>query len=121
MHGRIAHCRASCVYQKKLNKDSKTTATHLVYSLEWWDGLALVYIEGGIDDAAVLDVNLWRIGVAQPGEGMLHPVLVVTLGKKLGKANMKKLVKLQQSVCPSSCDYAFSQVHSGWHSHQVHR
>lgn len=82
MHGRIAHCRASCVYQKKLDKDSKTTATHLVYSLEWWDGLALVYIEGGIDDAAVLDVNLWRIGVAQPGEGMLHPVLVVTLGGK---------------------------------------
>lgn len=79
MHGRIAHYRASCEYQKELDKDSKTTATHLVYSLERRDGLALIHVEGRIDDAAVLDVNFRRIGVVQPSESVLHPVLVITL------------------------------------------
>ena len=53
--------------------------TCLVHALERRDGLALVLIQGMVDDPTVLDVNFGLGWVVQPGESMLHPFLIVTL------------------------------------------
>ena len=53
----------------------------LVDTLEWRNSLALVLVEGSIDDVSVLDLDLWLGWVSLPGESMLHPVFVVTLRK----------------------------------------
>ena len=52
---------------------------NLVYTLERRYRLAFVLIECVVDDATVLDVDLWRIGVGLPGQSVLHPGIVVTL------------------------------------------
>jgi hypothetical protein len=51
----------------------------LVDTLEGRHGLALSLIEGRVDDAAVAEVDL-AVRLLLPCEGVLHPVLVVTLG-----------------------------------------
>ena len=51
----------------------------LVDTLERRHGLTLVLVERGVDDLAVLDLNVGRLGVMLPSQGVLHPVLVVTL------------------------------------------
>ena len=52
---------------------------HLVDMLERRDGLALGLVEGLVDDATVLDVDLRRVDVVLPRECVLHPVLIITL------------------------------------------
>lgn len=52
---------------------------NLVYTLEWWHGLALVLVERLINHTTVLDVDLGARGIVLPGEGVLHPVFVITL------------------------------------------
>ncbi len=59
----------------------------LVDTLEGRDGLALVLVEGGVNDATVLDVDVWLGRVGLPCEGVLHPLLVITLGTKNQHAN----------------------------------
>jgi len=54
---------------------------HLVDTLEGRDGLALVLVEGSIDDAAVLELDVGRLGVVLERESVLHPVLVITLDR----------------------------------------
>lgn len=51
----------------------------LVHTGEWWDRLALILIQGLGLDGAVSQVNL-GVGCLLPGEGVLHPVLVITIG-----------------------------------------
>src|SRR4051812_4810393 len=51
----------------------------LVRPLERRDGLALVLVERGADDGAVAEVDL-AVRLLLPGEGVLHPVLVVAVG-----------------------------------------
>ena len=51
----------------------------LVRPLEWWDGRALLLVEGVAVDGAVGEVDL-AVGGLLIGEGVLHPFLVVTLG-----------------------------------------
>ena len=51
----------------------------LVDTLEGRNGLALVLVEGGVDDAAVGELDVRGFRVLLEGEGVLHPVLVVTL------------------------------------------
>jgi hypothetical protein len=50
----------------------------LVLSLERRDSLALVLIQRCAHDSPVLDVD-GGVGLLLPGEGVLHPVLVVTV------------------------------------------
>lgn len=54
-------------------------AERLVNTLEWRYRLALVLVEGVSDDSTVLDVDLWRVDIVLPGEGVLHPLIIVTL------------------------------------------
>lgn len=51
----------------------------LVHTLERRNGLALIFVQRGANDLAVLELNVGRIDVVLEGEGMLHPFLVVTL------------------------------------------
>ena len=51
----------------------------LIHTLERWDRLALVLVERLVDDTAVLDLDVGRVDVVLPGEGVLHPVVVVAL------------------------------------------
>ena len=57
----------------------------LVDTLEWRDGLAFVLIEGLVNDATVLDLNVGRLDVVLPCQGVLHPVLVITLQSRVRK------------------------------------
>lgn len=51
----------------------------LVGTLEWRHRLALLLIKGLVLDGSVAQVNL-AVGLLLPGEGVLHPVDIVTLG-----------------------------------------
>ena len=51
----------------------------LVDTLEWRNSLALVLVEGSIDDFSVLDLDVWLSWVSLPGESVFHPVFIVTL------------------------------------------
>ena len=61
---------------------SPKTPTGLVYTLEGRHGLALVLVQGGGDDVAVANVDL-AMGLLLEGQGVLHPLIVVTLGEVL--------------------------------------
>lgn len=51
----------------------------LIHTLEWWYGLALGLVEGVGDDGAVAELDL-AVGLLLEGQGVLHPVVVVTVG-----------------------------------------
>ena len=51
----------------------------LVNTLERRHCLALVFVESGTDDIAVLDRDVGLGGILDPGQGVLHPGFVVTL------------------------------------------
>ena len=55
----------------------------LIDTLERGYRLALALVEGGADDIAVLDVDLGLAMVMEPREGVLHPVLVITLNNAM--------------------------------------
>ena len=57
--------------------------SRLVHTLEWRDRLALVLIEGLVNDATVLNVNIGLRGIRQPCQSVLHPVFIVTLEKDI--------------------------------------
>jgi hypothetical protein len=57
-----------------------TSQSTLICSLEWWDGLALILIEGRCDDSSVSDVDL-AVWFLLPCERVLHPVDIVTVGE----------------------------------------
>lgn len=52
---------------------------YLVNSLKRRDRLALVFIQGCVNDTAVFEHNIWAIMVRLEGERVLHPVFIVTL------------------------------------------
>lgn len=52
---------------------------HLVDTLEGRHALALVLVEGPVLDSTVAKVDL-TVRLLLPGESVLHPVLVITLG-----------------------------------------
>lgn len=90
--------RVSCIDRLKqirgiLAPDQKYTcsATGLVNTLERRNGLALVGVQGvGLDGTvAKLDV---AVGLLLPGESVLHPVLVVTLGEVLTGVSTPRLL-----------------------------
>ena len=54
---------------------------YLVNSLEGRDRLALVFVQGGVDDIAIFEHNIWAIMIRLEGERVLHPVVIVTLRK----------------------------------------
>ena len=54
-------------------------ALYLVNSLKRRDRLALVFIQGGVNDFAVFEHNIWAIMVRLEGQRVLHPVVIVTL------------------------------------------
>ena len=60
----------------------RRTTMRLVDTLERRHRLALVLVERLADDVAVLDVDGRRLNVVLPREGVLHPVLIVTLQGK---------------------------------------
>jgi len=51
----------------------------LVGTLEWRHGLALVLIQSVGLNGTVVKVDL-AVGLLLPGEGVLHPLVIVTLG-----------------------------------------
>ena len=58
---------------------NQNRTVRLVDSLEGRNGLALVLIESGVNDAAVLEVDVGRIRIMLERKGVLHPFLVITL------------------------------------------
>lgn len=61
------------------NRISNASTTRLVDTLEWRDRLALVLVEGSVDDATVLDLHVRRRRRVLPSKGVLHPFLIITL------------------------------------------
>ena len=59
--------------------------------------LALVLVERLINDRTVLDLNVGLRRVAQPGERVLHPVLVVTVGVVLTGVGTTRLLASRSS------------------------
>lgn len=55
---------------------------HLVCSLERWDSLALVLVERVHGDGSVAEVDL-AVRSLLPGQGVLHPFVVVSVGEVL--------------------------------------
>ena len=55
--------------------------TYLVDPFEWWDRLALGLVQGGGNNAAILEVDVGLRSVFLPRQGMLHPFDVVALIK----------------------------------------
>lgn len=62
-----------------LDLTERPPVSRLVDTLERRYMLALVLVERLINDRTVLDLNVGLRRVAQPGQRVLHPVLVVTL------------------------------------------
>ena len=65
-----------------LDLTERPPVSRLVDTLERRYMLALVLVERLINDRTVLDLNIGLRRGAQPGERVLHPVLVVTLYDK---------------------------------------
>jgi hypothetical protein len=59
----------------------RTTNFHpkLIHTLERWDGLALILVQGGPNDATVLDLNIRFIDVTLECKRMFHPLVIITL------------------------------------------
>jgi hypothetical protein len=65
--------------------------TGLVDTLEGRNGLALVLIQGLGLNGTVAELNV-AVGLLLPGESVLHPVLVVTLGEVLTSVSTTRLL-----------------------------
>lgn len=65
--------------------------TGLVYTLERRHSLALVLVEGGTDDLAVRKVDT-AVGLLLEAQGVLHPVLIVTVGVVLAGVGTTRLL-----------------------------
>jgi hypothetical protein len=65
--------------------------TGLVDTLERRNGLALVLIQGLGLNGTVTEVDL-AVSLLLPGEGVLHPVLVVTVGEVLTGVSTTRLL-----------------------------
>jgi hypothetical protein len=65
--------------------------TGLVDTLERRNGLALVLIQGLGLNGTVAELNV-AVGLLLPGESVLHPVLVVTLGEVLTSVSTTRLL-----------------------------
>jgi len=68
----------------------------LVLSGERRNGLALSLVKGGAGDLAVTELNL-AVGLLLPCQGVLHPVLVVTVGEVLTGVSTTGLLSLSGS------------------------
>jgi hypothetical protein len=54
----------------------------LISTLEWWNGLALALIQSGANDRSVAEIDL-AVWALLPCQGVLHPILIITLWKVL--------------------------------------
>jgi hypothetical protein len=64
---------------------------YLVDTLEGRHALALVLVEGLVLDTAVAQVDL-TVRLLLPGESVLHPVLIITLGVVLTGVSTTRLL-----------------------------
>lgn len=53
--------------------------TKLINALEGGNRLALIFVEGGTVDGTVLDFDVWAGYIVLESQGVLHPMLVITL------------------------------------------
>lgn len=51
----------------------------LVHSLERWNSLALILVQGITNDSTVFDLNIRFIHIVLEGKGVLHPLIIVAL------------------------------------------
>lgn len=72
------------------------SASCLIHALERRNGRALVLVEGVADDLTVRQVDL-AVGLLLEGEGVLHPVDVVTVGEILAGVGTTRFLTVSGS------------------------
>lgn len=74
------------------------STARLVNTLERWDRLALVLVQSVAVDGTVGEVDL-AVRVLLEGQGVLHPVLVITLRVVLTGMGTTRLLTVGGSMC----------------------
>ena len=76
----LIHCKWQLVYLFELMAREQTDfRLKLVHTLERWNGLALILIQGGSNDTTVSNLNIRFFDVTLECKRMLHPLIIVTL------------------------------------------
>lgn len=81
----------SCSNTSTYNHSIKLEGKALVYTLEWRHRRALGLVQGGGDNTAVGQVHLAMGGLLE-GEGVLHPVLIISVGVILARVSATRLL-----------------------------
>lgn len=86
-----SHLSCEVLRSQKLLVCNDSPDSRLVGTLERRDGLALVLVQRRANDTPVAELNL-TLGLLLEGQGVLHPVLVVSVGEVLAGVGTTRLL-----------------------------